>query len=237
MREARATEAAREEAQRVEEEKRAAKKLTCDTQEAERIQLAPTRQYTGSCKSFRKSDLLDVLASLALVADPSDAADLRNQKGTNAELVERIESYLAGHPNFATHTQFMGLYPGGRKRRLEFPDQENTPAPASSSDLPPSNRRRVAFSPHIVPATPLSLPSDADHFPPASFSTYAFTTAPVHPQPIYSQPPPSESGEYNDPYSLHPPIPMPDYTSYLANDGPSQFPLYLGTAIYPPNLP
>lgn len=145
MREARLAEEAREAAKQAEEAKRTAHKETIEQQQADRIRLAPTREHSGSIHSFKKSELLDVLASLALVANPSDAARLRDEKGTNAQLVERIETYLADHRSIlATAPQFKGLYPGSRgtKRRLNAADpteQENIAMPSTSTSEPATN--------------------------------------------------------------------------------------------------
>lgn len=115
MHEARMAEEAREAARQAEETKWMSCKETMEQQQADRIRLAPTREHSSSIRSFKKSELLDILASLALVANPSNAARLQDEKGTNAQLVKRIESYLANHHSvLATALQFKGLYPGNR---------------------------------------------------------------------------------------------------------------------------
>ncbi len=80
-----------------------------------------TAYFTGRIASFRKDDL----RALALALSISD-------KGTNAELLTRIQDFFDTHPDLKLNSRFSSLFQQGKRRNIaqvleeeDQPDEEN----------------------------------------------------------------------------------------------------------------
>lgn len=108
----RAQRAARTEAQRVNDERAAAKKAAEQRRIQDRQLNAATRILKGPVtKSRKKDDLIEIAYSLSITecAEPSEADELRDM-GTVAQLIERIQAFLARHPDLKNDDRFVRLF-------------------------------------------------------------------------------------------------------------------------------
>ena len=167
---------------------------------------ALNRDFTGHLMSYKKDNLQALAIALSI-----------SNKGTNSELLSRIEDCFKTNTNLKNNSRFSGLF--SKQHKLEVTSvQEDTPNQGGSQ-----SRQQLPHTPATWTASTITVSHDS-HFPPTgpSPSPSHLPLAPQALPPPYFHPPP----QINYLYNTHMPpwtVTYPNPSSHLLHAGPQQY--------------